>query len=106
MFKYSYNSLVYYGEKVKESVERVARSGYDAIELYGEPDEYDTAEVRKLCEVHNINEGASGINLTIEAWKRYETYCSCWLKKSFGTESKISTVVLKDIFVIQKSRNT
>ena len=62
MFKYSYNSLVYYGEKVKESVERVARFGYDAIELYGEPDEYDTSEVRKLCEEHNIVKTVSDYN--------------------------------------------
>jgi hypothetical protein len=44
MFKYAYNSLVYYGEKVHESIARVARFGYDAIELYGEPDGYDPAE--------------------------------------------------------------
>jgi hypothetical protein len=35
MFKYSYDSLVYYGEPVDWSF---ARFGYDAIELVGEPD--------------------------------------------------------------------
>lgn len=54
MFKYAYNSLVYYGENVKTSIERVARFGYDAIELYGEPSEYNTAEVRRLCDDHGI----------------------------------------------------
>jgi sugar phosphate isomerase/epimerase len=54
MFKYAYNSLVYYGEKVHESVARVARFGYDAIELYGEPGEYDPAEVRRLCGENGI----------------------------------------------------
>jgi sugar phosphate isomerase/epimerase len=49
MFKYSYNSLVYYGEDFATSASRVAKCGYDAIELYGEPDEYDPAEVRTLC---------------------------------------------------------
>ncbi len=54
MFKYSYNSLVYYGEKVDVSLKRVARYGYDALELYGEPDEYDTALIRNLCSDLNV----------------------------------------------------
>ena len=54
MFKYSYNSLVYYGEDVKTSIERVARCGYDGIELYGEPGEYDASEVKKLCAEHGL----------------------------------------------------
>ncbi len=54
MFKYSYNSLVYYGEDVDTSVKRVAQFGYDALELYGEPGEYDPAHVQKLCSDHNI----------------------------------------------------
>ena len=54
MFKYAYNSLVYYGEDVDTSVKRVARFGYDALELYGEPQEYDTAHVRELCKDHGI----------------------------------------------------
>jgi sugar phosphate isomerase/epimerase len=54
MFKYSYNSLVYYGEEISVSVKRVASCGYDAIELYGEPDALDPKEVKKLCEDHNI----------------------------------------------------
>jgi len=50
MFKYAYNSLVYYGESFPISAKRVAKYGYDAIEIYGEPEEYDPAEVRKICE--------------------------------------------------------
>jgi len=38
MFKYSYDSLVYFGEPVDRSIARLARFGYDAIELVGEPD--------------------------------------------------------------------
>ena len=48
MFKYSYNSLVYYGEDLQTSAERLARFGYDAIELVGEPDHYDFGQVRAL----------------------------------------------------------
>lgn len=47
-FRYAYNQLVYYeaGEDVASSIERVARFGYDAIELAGEPDLIDATEVR------------------------------------------------------------
>ena len=54
MFNYSYDALVYYGEKAKYSIERCARFGYDAIELCGEPDYYDVQEVRDLCKDNNI----------------------------------------------------
>lgn len=47
-FRYSYNSLVYYGEDVSRSVERLARLGYDAIELVGEPGDYDARRVGRL----------------------------------------------------------
>ncbi|MDQ2804321.1 MAG: sugar phosphate isomerase/epimerase [Pseudomonadota bacterium] len=48
-FKYSYDALVYYGEGIDASVARVAKCGYDAIELVGEPSQYDTAHVKRLC---------------------------------------------------------
>ncbi|MBO0993118.1 sugar phosphate isomerase/epimerase family protein [Bacillus sp. SD088] len=54
MFTYSFDSLVYYGEDVSKSIERVARFGYDAIELIGEPDAYDTKKVRKLVNDYGI----------------------------------------------------
>ena len=46
-FKYAYNSFSYYGEEIGRSIERVARLGYDAIELVGEPEQYAAARVRK-----------------------------------------------------------
>jgi sugar phosphate isomerase/epimerase len=46
-FKYAYNSLVYYGETVSQSIDRVARFGYDGIELVGEPKDYDAGAVRR-----------------------------------------------------------
>lgn len=49
VLKYSYDALVYFGETVDKGIERVARCGYDAIELIGEPTQYDPAEVRRLC---------------------------------------------------------
>ena len=59
MFRYSYDDLVYFGEDVATSISRVAKFGYDAIELIGEPTKYDAKEVRKLCGDHKI--GVSSI---------------------------------------------
>lgn len=47
MFKYSYDALVYFGEDISDSIKRVARFGYDAIELVGEPDNFDGAAIRR-----------------------------------------------------------
>jgi sugar phosphate isomerase/epimerase len=58
-FKYSYDALVYYGERVDKSIQRVAKSGYDAIELIGEPTQYNAAEVKQLCDDAGI--GVSSI---------------------------------------------
>lgn len=57
-FKYSYDQLVYYGEDVSESIERVARFGYDAIELAGEPDAFDADAVRRHAEDAGIVVGS------------------------------------------------
>lgn len=54
MFKYSYDALVYYGEEASKSIERVAKFGYDAIELVGEPSYYNAKEVRRLTADHGI----------------------------------------------------
>lgn len=48
MLKYSYSVLVYHGEDIARSFERLARFGYDGIELIGEPAQYDAARVRRL----------------------------------------------------------
>ncbi len=49
MFRYGYDALVYAGEKIETSIKRVAKFGYDAIEMLGEPDQFDTSEVNRLC---------------------------------------------------------
>jgi sugar phosphate isomerase/epimerase len=54
MFRYSYDALVYFGEAISESIKRVARFGYDAIELVGEPDTHDGQAIRRQCADANI----------------------------------------------------
>jgi sugar phosphate isomerase/epimerase len=58
MLKYSYNTLCYHDEPGEVSVERVARYGYDAIELAGERDRYDTLAVKAALEQHGIVVGS------------------------------------------------
>jgi sugar phosphate isomerase/epimerase len=46
--RFAYNSLVYYGEDIATSIDRVARYGYDGIEIVGEPREIDARRVHRL----------------------------------------------------------
>ena len=46
--RFAYNSLVYHGEDIATSIDRVARFGYDGIEIVGEPAEIDPGRVLKL----------------------------------------------------------
>src|SRR5581483_3025442 len=41
-------------EPLEQTVERLAAAGYDGLEINGEPDLYDTGEVRDLLERHGI----------------------------------------------------
>lgn len=49
-FRYAYNLLVYYGEDISRSIDRVARFGYDAIEVIGEPQQLDPKKIKKLAD--------------------------------------------------------
>ena len=53
-FQYSYNTIVYTGEDYAKQSARVAKYGYDAIELVGEPEWYDFKEVNKINEDNGI----------------------------------------------------
>ena len=49
-FRYSYNLIGYSGEEISRSIDRVARLGYDAVEVEGEPEKVDPNRVRKLLD--------------------------------------------------------
>ncbi len=49
-YRYAYNALVYFGEDIADSVDRVARFGYDAIEVVGEPGELDAKRIKRLAD--------------------------------------------------------
>lgn len=52
--KISYNTLVYVNESVDKSIERLARYGYDGVDLVGEPSRYDVEEACALLKKYNI----------------------------------------------------
>ena len=49
-FRYSYNLIGFSGEELGRSIDRVARLGYDAVEVEGEPEKVDPDRVRKLLD--------------------------------------------------------
>ena len=49
-FRYSYNLIGYSGEELSRSIDRVARLGYDAVEVEGEPEKVDPSRVRRLLD--------------------------------------------------------
>jgi sugar phosphate isomerase/epimerase len=49
-FRYSYNLIGYSGEEISRSIDQVARLGYDAVEVEGEPEKVDPKRVRKLLD--------------------------------------------------------
>src|SRR4051794_33122416 len=54
MFRYTYNTLVYGTEPLAVGIERIARFGYQGVELVGEPAQYDVAEVRRELSRHGV----------------------------------------------------
>ena len=49
-FRYSYNLIGYAGEELLRSIDRVARLGYDAVEVEGEPEKVDPNRINKLLD--------------------------------------------------------
>jgi sugar phosphate isomerase/epimerase len=49
-FRYSYNLIGYSGEEISRSIDRVARLGYDAVEVEGEPERVDPDMIRRLLD--------------------------------------------------------
>ncbi|MFH5185356.1 TIM barrel protein [Paenibacillus sp. TAB 01] len=52
--KFSYNTLVYAGEHIKQGIKRIAGFGYDAAEFVGEPETMDAQYIRSLLEQHQL----------------------------------------------------
>jgi sugar phosphate isomerase/epimerase len=53
--RYAYNTLVYAGESIVTSIERLARYGYDGVEIVGEPEKMDIDEIIKSLRENSIS---------------------------------------------------
>jgi sugar phosphate isomerase/epimerase len=65
-FRYSYNVIGFGGEDVAESIDRLARLGYDAVEIDGEPETRDPRRIKKLAEDAGLTVGSVCPNFTAE----------------------------------------
>jgi sugar phosphate isomerase/epimerase len=54
MIRYGYSVLPYGDEPLATSFERVARYGYDTIELLGDPERFDVDEINRLAAQHGV----------------------------------------------------
>lgn len=57
--RYAYNTLVYGQEPLDQGIARLARFGYDGVEIVGEPETMDASAIRRSLDEHQIP--ASGI---------------------------------------------
>ena len=65
-FRYSYNVIGFQGEDVAESIDRLARLGYDAVEVEGEPEKHDPKRIKKLAEEAGLAVGSVCPNFTAD----------------------------------------
>jgi sugar phosphate isomerase/epimerase len=65
-FRYSYNVIGFQGEDVAESIDRLARLGYDAVEVEGEPETHDPKRIKKLTDDAGLAVGSVCPNFTAE----------------------------------------
>ena len=63
---YSYNVIGFGGEDVALSIDRLARLGYDAVEVEGEPERHDPNRIRKLAEGAGVAVSSVCPNFTTE----------------------------------------
>lgn len=52
--KIAYNTLVYANEDISEGIKRLSKFGYDGVDFVGEPDKYDSKQIKMLLEKNNI----------------------------------------------------
>jgi len=65
-FRYSYNVIGFSGEDVSESIDRLARLGYEGVEVEGEPERHDPKRIKKLADDAGLAVGSVCPNFTAE----------------------------------------
>jgi sugar phosphate isomerase/epimerase len=54
MFKYTYNTLAFGAEPIADGIARLARFGYDGVEIVGEPSQHDVADIKRHLDHHGM----------------------------------------------------
>jgi sugar phosphate isomerase/epimerase len=65
-FRYSYNVIGFQDEDIAESIDRLVRLGYEAVEVEGEPETHDPKRIKKLAEDAGLAVGSVCPNFTAE----------------------------------------
>ena len=52
--RFAYNTLVYGDEPIEKGIARIARSGYDGVELVGEPQKLNGKQINQFLNYHKI----------------------------------------------------
>ena len=65
-YRYSYNVIGFAGEDISRSIDRLARLGYDAVEIEGEPERHDPKRIEKLANDAGLTIGSVCPNFTAE----------------------------------------
>ena len=87
MAKYSFYILPYFligKEPLAVSMARLARAGYDAVELPGEPGQFDVGEIRQLTERSHLSISSisgrctPGRSLVRAPWRSCMAFPSTW----------------------------
>ena len=52
--KFGVSNWIYGGEPIEKTLERLARNGYDGVELIGEPEDYDIPKVKKALQERDL----------------------------------------------------
>ena len=72
--KYAINNWVYNDEPLRDTFARLAKYGYDGVELKGEVQQYDVAEVKALCREFNLKV------TSVLGWNIYPIPGATWLR--------------------------
>lgn len=65
-YRYSYNVIGFAGEDISRSIDRLARLGYHAVEIEGEPEKHDPRRIEKLAHDAGLAVGSVCPNFTAE----------------------------------------
>jgi len=103
--KFAISNWIYGDEPLEAQFERLARFGYDGIELVGEPDRYSINQIRMLCQKYKISissilgwciwgiPGRDGANPDVDERKKAISYCCQCVDLALASGAPILVVI-------------